>query len=91
MGWSNGADPMNPPGKITYSGYLQLDKILQAQAPLSTAHDEMLFVIQHQTSELWMKLAIHELHATCRLIAAMALPQRPDDEGRRVRANMADV
>jgi tryptophan 2,3-dioxygenase len=69
MGSSNGADPMNTPGKITYSGYLQLDKILQAQAPLSAAHDEMLFVIQHQTSELWMKLAIHELHATCRLIA----------------------
>ncbi|SHL46784.1 Tryptophan 2,3-dioxygenase holoenzyme /Tryptophan 2,3-dioxygenase apoenzyme [Bradyrhizobium lablabi] len=55
---------------ISYSGYLQLDKILQAQQPLSTAHDEMLFVIQHQTSELWMKLAIHELTATCRLIAA---------------------
>jgi tryptophan 2,3-dioxygenase len=55
---------------ISYSGYLQLDKILQAQKPLSTAHDEMLFVIQHQTSELWMKLAIHELSATCRLIAA---------------------
>jgi tryptophan 2,3-dioxygenase len=56
--------------EISYSGYLQLDKILQAQRPLSTAHDEMLFVIQHQTSELWMKLAIHELSATCRLIAA---------------------
>src|SRR5580700_8987477 len=56
--------------EISYSGYLQLDKILQAQQPLSTAHDEMLFVIQHQTSELWMKLAIHELNATCRLIAA---------------------
>jgi tryptophan 2,3-dioxygenase len=56
--------------EISYSGYLQLDKILQAQQPLSAAHDEMLFVIQHQTSELWMKLAIHELSATCRLIAA---------------------
>ncbi len=56
--------------EISYSGYLQLDKILQAQQPLSTAHDEMLFIIQHQTSELWMKLAIHELSATCRLIAA---------------------
>lgn len=56
--------------EITYSDYLQLDRILQAQQPLSTAHDEMLFVIQHQTSELWMKLAIHELGATCRLIAA---------------------
>jgi len=56
--------------EISYSGYLQLDKILQAQQPLSAAHDEILFIIQHQTSELWMKLAIHELSATCRLIAA---------------------
>jgi tryptophan 2,3-dioxygenase len=56
--------------EISYSGYLQLDKILQAQQPLSEAHDEMLFIVQHQTSELWMKLAIHELSATCRLIAA---------------------
>jgi tryptophan 2,3-dioxygenase len=56
--------------EISYSGYLQLDRILQAQQPLSAAHDEMLFIVQHQTSELWMKLAIHELNATCRLIAA---------------------
>jgi tryptophan 2,3-dioxygenase len=56
--------------EISYSGYLQLDRILEAQQPLSTAHDEMLFIVQHQTSELWMKLAIHELRATCRLIAA---------------------
>ena len=55
---------------MSYSDYLQLDKILHAQQPLSTAHDETLFIIQHQTSELWMKLAIHELNATCRLIAA---------------------
>jgi tryptophan 2,3-dioxygenase len=55
--------------EVSYSGYLQLDKILQAQLPLSAAHDEMLFIIQHQTSELWLKLAIHELTATCRLIA----------------------
>jgi tryptophan 2,3-dioxygenase len=61
---------MSEPKTITYSGYLRLDKILQAQAPLSSAHDEMLFIIQHQTSELWMKLAIHELNATCQLIAA---------------------
>ena len=55
---------------MSYSDYLQLDKILDAQQPLSTAHDETLFIIQHQTSELWMKLAIHELNATCALIAA---------------------
>nr|WP_283807640.1 tryptophan 2,3-dioxygenase [Bradyrhizobium lablabi] len=67
---SKGVNAMSQRKDISYSGYLQLDKILQAQQPLSTAHDEMLFVIQHQTSELWMKLAIHELTATCRLIAA---------------------
>ena len=60
---------MNEPREISYSGYLQLDRILQAQQPLSTAHDEMLFIIQHQTSELWMKLAIHELSVTCKMIA----------------------
>ncbi|MBL8910463.1 MAG: tryptophan 2,3-dioxygenase [Archangium sp.] len=45
----------------TYGGYLQLDKVLHAQAPRSSEHDEMLFIIQHQTSELWMKLMLHEL------------------------------
>ncbi len=48
---------------MSYSDYLQLDAILGAQKPLSPAHDEMLFIIQHQTSELWMKLMLHELHA----------------------------
>jgi len=50
-------------GRMSYGDYLGLDKILTAQAPLSDAHDELLFIIQHQTSELWMKLAVHELHA----------------------------
>jgi tryptophan 2,3-dioxygenase len=59
-----------PDTGMSYSDYLQLDKLLNAQNLLSTAHDETLFIIQHQTSELWMKLAIHELNATCRLIAA---------------------
>jgi tryptophan 2,3-dioxygenase len=47
----------------SYGGYLRLDKILSAQEPRSTQHDEMLFIIQHQTSELWMKLMLHELDA----------------------------
>jgi tryptophan 2,3-dioxygenase len=55
---------------VSYSDYLELDRILNAQHPISTAHDETLFIIQHQTSELWMKLAIHELNAACRLVAA---------------------
>jgi tryptophan 2,3-dioxygenase len=49
---------------ISYSQYLQLDKILAAQKPLSGQHDEMLFLIIHQASELWMKLCLHELSAT---------------------------
>jgi len=48
---------------MSYSDYLHLDGILDQQKPLSQAHDEMLFIIQHQTSELWMKLIIHELSA----------------------------
>jgi tryptophan 2,3-dioxygenase len=54
--------------RMSYSDYLNLDKVLNAQAPLSTAHDELLFIIQHQTSELWMKLAIHEIAAAIRSI-----------------------
>ncbi len=50
-------------GRMSYSDYLRLDRILGAQKPISSAHDEMLFIIQHQTSELWMRLAIHELGA----------------------------
>lgn len=51
--------------KLSYASYLKLDEILSAQSPLSSPehHDEMLFIIQHQTSELWMKLVIHELTA----------------------------
>ncbi|MDE2380052.1 tryptophan 2,3-dioxygenase [Bradyrhizobium sp.] len=55
--------------KMSYGNYLSLDAILGAQHPLSDSHDEMLFIIQHQTSELWMRLAIHELSAARRAIA----------------------
>lgn len=48
---------------MSYGDYLRLDPILDAQHPVSDAHDEMLFIVQHQTSELWMRLAIHELEA----------------------------
>ena len=54
---------------MSYGDYLQLDRILAAQKPLSPAHDEMLFIVQHQTSELWMKLMLHELHAAVRHVA----------------------
>jgi len=62
--------------RLTYAGYLRLDRLLSAQQPLSgTAeepprHDEMLFIIQHQTSELWMKLMIHELRAAIGYVQA---------------------
>ncbi|MFD2263211.1 tryptophan 2,3-dioxygenase [Lacibacterium aquatile] len=48
---------------MSYGDYLNLDKLLSCQNPLSDAHDEMLFLVIHQASELWMKLAIHELTA----------------------------
>ncbi|MDR9483596.1 MULTISPECIES: tryptophan 2,3-dioxygenase [Sediminimonas] len=50
-------------GRMSYTDYLGLDAILTAQHPRSDAHDEMLFIVQHQTSELWMRLAIHEIDA----------------------------
>jgi len=56
--------------RMTYTGYLHLDKLLSAQETLSNPphHDEMLFIIQHQTSELWLKLVIHEMKAATALI-----------------------
>jgi tryptophan 2,3-dioxygenase len=54
---------------MSYGDYLHLDQILTAQHPLSPAHDEMLFIIQHQTSELWMKLMLHEVRAATAAIA----------------------
>ena len=61
------AEPVE--GELTYDGYLQLETVLNAQLPLTNPvhHDEMLFIIQHQVSELWFKLILHELDAaiTC--------------------------
>jgi tryptophan 2,3-dioxygenase len=50
-------------GSLTYAGYLDLDRLLSAQHPRSTPehHDELLFIVQHQTSELWLRLVLHEL------------------------------
>ena len=55
---------------LSYGGYLHLDELLAAQQPRSDHHDELLFVIQHQTSELWLKLALHELTSACDDLAA---------------------
>ena len=54
---------------MSYTDYLHLDAILSSQKPLSPDHNEMLFIIQHQTSELWMKLMLHELRAAIANVA----------------------
>jgi tryptophan 2,3-dioxygenase len=58
-------------GALSYSGYLELHRLLDAQHPRSSPehHDELLFIVQHQTSELWLKLVVHELDAACRHLA----------------------
>jgi len=57
---------------MSYGRYLQLDQVLSAQHPVSVPehHDELLFILQHQTSELWLKLILHELRAVQRWLAA---------------------
>ena len=65
--------------RLTYGGYLRLDRLLDAQQPVSgrdaeaPRHDEMLFIIQHQVAELWMKLMIHELRAAVAYVRADTL------------------
>ncbi|MCU6432561.1 tryptophan 2,3-dioxygenase [Undibacterium sp. Jales W-56] len=59
---------------MSYGDYLGLNQILNAQHPRSPNHNEMLFIIQHQTSELWIKLMLHELHAVRALLRAGDLP-----------------
>ena len=56
--------------RMSYGDYLRFPELLAAQSPLTDARDELLFIIQHQTSELWMKLAIGEIHDACALIRA---------------------
>src|SRR5436190_17400350 len=56
------------PAGMTYADYLKLDQLLSAQKPLSDLHDEMLFIVIHQTKELWMKQMLHELRFAVKLI-----------------------
>ena len=56
--------------EMSYGDYLHLDAVLNAQHPLSPDHNEMLFIVQHQTSELWMKLMLHELRGAIAAVAA---------------------
>ena len=58
------------PAGMTYADYLKLDQLLSAQQPLSDLHDEMLFIVIHQTKELWMKQLLHELRLAVELIGA---------------------
>jgi tryptophan 2,3-dioxygenase len=64
---------INPPD-MSYADYLRLEQVLNAQHPLSPDHNEMLFIVQHQTSELWMKLMLHELRAAVAHLARDELP-----------------
>ncbi|WP_300008468.1 tryptophan 2,3-dioxygenase family protein [Pseudonocardia sp.] len=61
-----------PRQNLSYGAYLHLDEVLGAQHPVSRPehHDELLFIVQHQTSELWLKLVLHELRAVCAHLAA---------------------
>ena len=70
-------------GRMDYAGYLSLDTLLAAQRPLSDHHDEPLFIIAHQTTELWLKLALHELRAVRSCLDA--------DDVRRARKGLARV
>ncbi len=56
-------------GEMTYASYLHLSTLLSAQQPVSDHHDEMLFIVQHQVTELWLKQLIHELRSAIALIA----------------------
>ena len=64
-------------GQVRYETYLQLDRLLSSQRPISNApeHDEMLFIIQHQVAELWFKLVIHEVDAAIECLQNDQLPQ----------------
>ena len=57
-------------GAMSYGDYLQLDRVLGAQGPRSADHNEMLFIVQHQATELWMKLVLHELRAARAQVAS---------------------
>jgi tryptophan 2,3-dioxygenase len=61
-------------GRLSYDAYLDLEKLLDAQHPRSGHHDELLFIIQHQVTELWLKLLIHELRSAISLLGSDDLP-----------------
>jgi tryptophan 2,3-dioxygenase len=66
------SEPLLESGSLNYGSYLHLDELLGAQQPASSPahHDELLFIVQHQTTELWLKLVIHELSSAAERFAA---------------------
>jgi len=60
----------SPKGGLSYGAYLKLDDILKAQTPITAEHDEMMFIVIHQASELWLKLCVHELDAAIDCVIA---------------------
>jgi tryptophan 2,3-dioxygenase len=60
-------------GQLDYGRYLALDRLLTSQRPVSSSHDELLFIVIHQTTELWLKVMVHELRAARRMIASDTL------------------
>lgn len=73
----------DPADDLSYGRYLRLDQVTGAQAPLTDEHDEMMFIIIHQASELWLKLCLHELDAAIELIR--------DDQSRPAMKNLARI
>src|SRR5215212_4647095 len=74
------------PAGMTYADYLKLDELLSAQQPLSELHDEMLFIVIHQTKELWMKEMLHELR-----YAVVLVEQDRFAEGYKAMARMSRI
>jgi aminocarboxymuconate-semialdehyde decarboxylase len=78
-----GAAPITPqPGQLTYSSYLKVPELLQLQRPQSspTHHDELLFIIVHQTYELWFKELLHDLDAVVGNLREVAAAPESHDE-----------
>ncbi|MCR9128301.1 MAG: tryptophan 2,3-dioxygenase [Alphaproteobacteria bacterium] len=73
----------DPADDLSYGRYLKLDQVTGAQTPLTDEHDEMMFIIIHQASELWLKLCLHELDAAIALIRA--------DQSRPAMKNLARI
>ena len=63
------------PAGMTYADYLDLDRLLAAQRPRSDLHDEMLFIVIHQTKELWLKQMLHEVALACTLVRGDKFPE----------------